>query len=366
MQFIDIKRQYKLHEEEINLAIQEVLESGQFILGTPVKKLEESLANYVGVKHCITASSGTDTLLLALMALGIQAGDEVITTPFTFISPPEMVALLGAKPVFVDIDPVTFNIDVEQIEAAITPRTKAIIPVSLFGQMPDFDKINALAERYGLAVIEDAAQSFGASQKGVMSCAAAKVGSTSFFPAKPFGCYGDGGALFTNDDDLGEKLRALMNHGMTRPRHHSHIGINGRLDTLQAAILNAKFPHFPAEVKARARLGARYTELLSDCCVTPVIQEGNTHVYAQYTIRVEDRAPIIESMQERNIPHAIHYTSCVHQQPAFAHLGYGPGSFPHAEQACKEVLCLPMHPWLTQDEQDQVIEAVHSASLALV
>lgn len=366
MQFIDIKRQYQLHKDEIDGAMQEVLDSGQFIMGEAVHKLEKDFAHYVGVKHCIAVSSGTDTLLIALMALGVGPGDEVITSPFTFISPPEIISLLGAKPVFVDIDPATFNIDVTQIEAAITEKTRALLPISLFGQMPNFTSINALAKRYDLPVIEDAAQSFGATQHGKRSCGATLMGSTSFFPAKPLGCYGDGGALFTDDDDLASTLRALMNHGAISRGEHHYIGINGRLDTLQAAVLNAKFPHFPAEVEARGALGARYTEMLSDCCITPCVEEGNTHVYAQYTIRVKDRDAVIASMNEHDVPYAIHYSRCAHQQPALAYLGYGPGSFPHAEEACREVISLPMHPWLREDEQDKVIEAVRAAQLARV
>lgn len=366
MQFIDLKKQYEIHKDAIDQAIHEVLDDGRYIRGPVVDKLEAELAEYVGVKHCIGVSSGTDSLLIALMALGVGPGDEVITTPFTWISPSEVIQMLGAKPVFVDIDPATFNIDVDQIEAAITPRTKAIMPVSLFGQMPDFKKINAIADKHGLAVIEDGAQSFGAEQNGVMSCSAALVGSTSFFPAKPLGCYGDGGALFTNDDSMADKMRAIMNHGVDGTRLHQYVGINGRLDAMQAAVIRAKLPHFPQEVKDRARIGARYTELLKDCCTTPAIQEGNTHVYAQYTLRVADREAVIEEMTKAGIPHAVHYRKAVFEQPVFAQLNVDANMFPETMKACQEVVSLPMHPWLTEEEQDRVVAAVQAAQLVNV
>lgn len=361
MEFIDLKKQYKLYKKEIDQAMHSVLDEGHYIMGKEIKQLETALANFVGVKHCIGASSGTDTLLMALMALDIGPGDEVITVSFTWISTVEVIALLGATPVLVDIEPETYNIDIAKLEAAITPRTKAIMPVSLFGQMPDYNKINAIAKKHNIPVIEDAAQSFGASQNGKKSCGVTLIGSTSFYPAKPFGCYGDGGALFTNDDELASKMRAIRVHGGEVRHHHTCVGINGRLDTLQAAILLAKFPHFPGEVQARQRIGERYNAQLQDVCVTPPTQKGNTHVYAQYTIRVPERNDVVKFLNEKGVPTAIHYPKCVHQQPAFAYLGYDSTQLPESEKAAKEVLSLPMHPWLTTEEQDTVIAAVKEA-----
>ena len=262
LQFIDLKHQFKAYQDEIESRLQKVLEHGQFIMGPEVAELEDVLAKYVGVRHCITVASGTVSLEIALRALGIGPGDEVITVPFTWISSAEVIGLVGAKPVFVDIDPGTYNIDVAVFQRAITPRTKAILPVSLFGQMPDYDRINSIASKHGLPVIEDAAQSFGATQRGRRSASVTTVGSTSFFPAKPLGCYGDGGALFTSEDALAEKMRAIRTHGGVKRHHHPFLGMNGRFDTLQAAVLLAKMPHFESEVEARGRIGARYTSLL--------------------------------------------------------------------------------------------------------
>ena len=364
MEFIDLNKQYQLHKNEINAAIHEVLEQGNFILGQQVKTLETTLAAYVGVKHCISVSSGTDSLQITLMAMGIAPGDEVITVPFTWISTAEVIALIGAKPVFVDIEPDTYNININQIEAAITPRTKAIMPVSLFGQMPDYQAINAIAAKYNLPVIEDGAQSFGATQKGKRSCGVTTVGSTSFYPAKPFGCYGDGGAIFTNDDFLAEKMRSIRVHGGEVRHYHPYLGMNGRFDTLQAAVLLAKFPHFPEEVKVRGEIGTGYSEGLKDCCVIPKIQQGNTHVYAQYTIRVPNRDQLAQSLKEQGVPTAIHYPKCIHEQPVFEYLGYKMGSFPIAEKASREVISLPMHPWLSSEDKKQVVRAVKQSLMA--
>jgi len=366
MQFIDIKKQYQLHKESIDKAIHEVLEQGNFIMGQQVQQLENILAEYVGVKHCIAVSSGTDSLQIALMALGIGPGDEVITVPFTFISTVEVIRLVGATPVFVDIEPDTYNIDSDQIESAITLKTKAIMPVSLFGQMPDFNAINKIATNHGIPIIEDGAQSFGATQHGRLSCGVTTIGSTSFFPAKPLGCYGDGGAIFTNDDPLANKIRAIRMHGSEKKYHHLYLGMNGRLDTIQAAILLAKFPHFSMEIKAREEIGARYSELLQECCVVPKVQEDNTHVYAQYTIRVPNRDQMIKELKSQGIPTGIYYPKCHHEQPAFANLGYHEGNFPVSEQASKEVMSLPMHPWLSNDDQNRVVDAVKKAVLACV
>lgn len=361
MDFIDLKTQYLKYKEEIDQAIAEVLDSGQFIMGKTVSTMEDSLAEVVGVKHCIGVSSGTDSLLLALMALGVTSGDEVITVPFTWISTAEVIELLGAKTVFIDIEPETYNLDINQLESAITSKTKAIIPVSLFGQMPNYEQINAIAARHGIPVIEDGAQSLGATQFGGNSCGVTTIGSTSFFPTKPLGCYGDGGALFTNDDELANMMRALRNHGAHRRHEHPYIGINGRLDAMQAAIIQAKLPHFNHEIHLREKVGQRYSELLEGVCDTPKVMEGNTHVYAQYTIRVNQRDEVQQKLKEKNIPTAIYYPKCIHEQPPFAKYGYKRGDFPVCEKAADEVLSLPMHPWLTEEEQQTVVEGVKEA-----
>ena len=355
--FIDLKSQYKALESDIKARINKVLEHGQYIMGPEVAELEEKLAAYVGVKHCISASSGTDTLMIAMMAIGIGAGDEVITTPFTFISTGEMIALLGAKPVFVDIDPRTYNIDPAKIEAAITPKTKAIMPVSLYGQCADFDAINAIANKHGLPVIEDAAQSFGATYKGRRSCGLSTIGSTSFFPSKPLGAYGDGGALFTNDDVLAKAMREIRAHGQEKRYYHSRIGINGRLDTIQAAVLLAKLERFDWEVEQRERIGAKYTELIDSSTeiVSPFIEVHNTSVYAQYTVRIKNREAVQQKLKDAGVPTAIHYPVPLHLQPAFAHLNQKIGNYQIAEFAANEVMSLPMHPELDNKMQSEIM-----------
>lgn len=360
MQFIDLQKQYRNYQHEIDSRMRAVLEHGIYIMGPEIAELEKTLADYVAVKHAISVASGTDSLEIALRALGIGPGDEVITTPFTWISSSEVIGLVGARPVFVDIASVDFNINVGLIEEAITPRTKAIIPVSLFGQMPDYTAITAIASKHGLTVIEDGAQSFGATQRGRRSCGVTRISSTSFFPAKPFGCYGDGGALFTDDDVLGEKMRAIRTHGGVKRHHHPYLGMNGRLDTLQAAVLLAKLPHFPSEVNARERIGERYTELLRGMCGVPEVMPGNTHVYAQYTIRVPDRERLGAALKSKGIPTAVYYPKCLHEQPVYAPLGYKIGAFPEAERASREVISLPMHPFLSIAEQDSVVEAIRT------
>jgi UDP-2-acetamido-2-deoxy-ribo-hexuluronate aminotransferase len=374
MHFIDLKAQYERIRDPLNARIQKVLEHGQYVLGPETVELERRLAEFVGAKHCIAASSGTDTLLIALMALDIGAGDEVITSPFTFIATGEMIALAGAKPVFVDIDRRTYNIDPAKIEAAITPKTKAIMPVSLYGQCADFDAINAVARKHRLPVIEDAAQSFGAYYKGKASCAVSEIGSTSFFPSKPLGAYGDGGALFTNDDQLAKLMAEIRVHGQDRRYHHPRLGINGRLDTLQAAILLAKMDIFEEEIAARARIGERYSAMISDAfrdvtderqqVTTPVIAAGCTSVYAQYTVEVADRAKVEQQMKSRGIPTAVHYPVPLHLQPVFADLKQGKGSFPLSEAAAERVISLPMHPYLTEEQQHSVVKALKESVLA--
>jgi UDP-2-acetamido-2-deoxy-ribo-hexuluronate aminotransferase len=358
MQFIDLKTQYEKYRAEIDTGLQCVLGHGQFIMGPEIDELEKALQRWVGVKHAITVASGTVSLEIALRALDVGRGDEVITVPFTWISSCEVIGLVGATPVFVDIDPITYNLDVAKIEAAITPRTRAILAVSLFGQMPDYDAINAIAARHNLTVIEDAAQSFGATSRGRQSCGVTRIASTSFFPAKPLGCYGDGGALFTSDDELNEKMRAIRTHGGLKRHHHTLLGMNGRFDTMQAAVLLAKLPHFAAEVAARNRIGARYTELLRKVCQVPEIAPGNTHVYAQYTIGVGNREALGSALKAEGIPTAVYYPKCLHEQPVFASLGCKWGDFPAAEKASHQVISLPMHPFLTESEQDQIVAAV--------
>ncbi|RMC94045.1 DegT/DnrJ/EryC1/StrS family aminotransferase [Aquitalea palustris] len=361
IQFIDLKAQYQHLKADIDARIHAVLDHGQYIMGPEVKEVEQQLAAYTGVKHAIGVCDGTKALLIALMALGVGRGDEVITTPFTFIATGEMIALLGATPVFVDIDPISYNLDPALLEAAITPRTRAIMPVSLYGQCADFSAINAIAEKHGIAVIEDGAQSFGASQHGKKSGNLSTIGCTSFFPSKPLGCYGDGGACFTNDDELAKKMREIRIHGQDRRYHHPVIGLNGRLDTIQAAVLLAKLPSFADEVAARERIGARYSAQLQDVARVPVIGAGNTHVYAQYTIEVDNREAVQKALQELGVPTAVHYPIPLHLQPAFAHLGQGEGSFPLAEAAGKRVMSLPMHPFLDDATQDAIVAAVKKA-----
>jgi UDP-2-acetamido-2-deoxy-ribo-hexuluronate aminotransferase len=361
MEFIDLKAQYRKYQAEIEAGIERVLEHGQFILGPEVAELEARLAAFVGVRHCLTVASGTDSLEIALRALEIGPGDEVITVPFTFIATAEVVLLVGAKPVFVDIEPKTFNLDVDRLEQAITPRTRAILPVSLFGQMPDYDRINAIAARHGLAVIEDAAQSFGATQRGRRSCGVTRVGSTSFYPAKPLGCYGDGGALFTDDDKLAETMKAIRVHGGVGRHEHPLVGMNGRFDTIQAAVLLAKLAHFPWELEQRSRLGAAYTRALRHVCGAPEVAPGNTHVYAQYTIRVPNRDAIATRLRAGGIPTGLYYPRCLHEQPVFASAGHRAGDFPVSEQAAREVLSLPMHPFLSEADQERVVAAVQAA-----
>ena len=368
--FIDLNRQQQRILPEIERRMAAVLRHGQYILGPEVAELEKKLAAYTESKHCITVSSGTDALLIALMALGIEPGDEVITTPFTFIATGEVIALLGATPVFVDIDPRTYNINPTLIEAAVSPRTRAIMPVSLYGQCAEFDSINAIADRFNatrtdaasrIHVIEDACQSFGATYKGRKSCALSHIGCTSFFPSKPLGCYGDGGACFTDDDTLAAKMRQVLNHGQDRRYHHPMIGINGRFDTLQAAILLAKFEIFQEVVDLRATIGAAYSNAFAARkadVVTPFIEEHNHSVYAQYTIQVADRDGLQQALQAKGIPTAVHYPVPLNLQPAFAGLDKPAGSFPVAEAVASRVMSLPMHPYLGESDMEKIVSAV--------
>jgi UDP-2-acetamido-2-deoxy-ribo-hexuluronate aminotransferase len=375
MQFIDLATQQRQAmadgrslRDAIDQRIAAVLNHGQYILGPEVAELERQLAAYVGVEHCIAVASGTDALLIALMALGVKAGDEVITTPFSFIATSETIALLGAVPVYVDIDPLTYNLDPALLEAAITPRTRAIIPVSLYGQPADFQAINPIAERHGLPVIEDGAQSFGAQHHGRRSGALSTIATTSFFPSKPLGGYGDGGACFSDDAELAERMRRISRHGQSRRYFHSDLGVNGRIDTLQAAILLAKLELFDGEVQARQRVAERYNRELQAVGIasTPSLAAGNTSVYAQYTVQVDDRPLVQERLQQAGVPTAVHYPTLLCQQPALAGCGErcssGCGS-PLAQRASERVLSLPMHPYLSDSDQDAVVAAL-AASLS--
>lgn len=371
MEFVDLKAQYRHIAERVDARIRRVLEHQRFILGPEVGELEQRLAARLGAKHCISCASGTDALLLALLALEIgsagggHSADEVITSPFTFFATGEMLTLAGARPVFVDIEPVACNLDPNKIEAAITPRTKAILPIGLYGQPADMDAINAIAARHGLAVIEDAAQSFGALYRGRHSGNLSTIGCTSFFPSKPLGCYGDGGACFTNDDALAAAMEQLRNHGQDGRYRHTRIGINGRLDTLQAAVLLAKLEVFDEELTARAGIADRYAALLKDSVPTPRLLPERTSAWAQYTIEVEDRASVESSLKAAGIPTAVHYPTPLHLQPVYAELardmGWTHGSFPVAEHAADRVLSLPMHPYLEPRQIEEVTEALKIA-----
>tara|TARA_B100001093_G_scaffold404246_1_gene392354 strand:+ start:1496 stop:2515 length:1020 start_codon:yes stop_codon:yes gene_type:complete len=339
------------------------MEHGQFILGPEVREVEEKLAQYTGSKHCVTVSSGTDSLLIALMALGVGVGDEVITVPYTWISTAEVIALLGAKPVFVDIRLDIWNMNEIEIESAITDKTKAIMPVSIYGQCSDMDSINAVAKKYNLPVIEDAAQSFGAAYKGKKSSNLSLIGCTSFFPSKPLGCYGDGGALFTNDDELAEKFRWIRVHGQEHKHHHPILGLNGRMDTIQAAILLEILEVFPEEVIKRQEIGERYTTNLSDLnwLETPKISKNNTSVYAQYTILSKDRDGIQSKLKENNIPSVSYYSVPLHLQPVFKNLNYKEKDFPVTEKVANQCLSLPMNPYLTTEDQLKIIREIQGS-----
>lgn len=361
MQFIDLKSQQARIRDSIDRRLAALLDHGQYILGPEVTEMEQSLAAYVGVAHCVSAASGTDALLLALMALDIGPGDEVITSPFSFIATAEVIALVGATPVFVDVDPVSYNLDPGRLEAAIGDRTRAIMPVSLFGLCADMDTINAIAARHRVPVIEDAAQSFGATYHDRRSCGLSLIGCTSFFPAKPLGCYGDGGACFTNDTDIALRLKELRNHGQDRQYHHPRIGINGRMDGMQAAVILAKMEIFDDEVAARARIGARYSELLQDsACVTPAIADGYTSVYAQYTLQVDNRDAVRKALQDAGIPSAVYYPITLDQQPALAGRSRISGDLGVAHALQEKVMSLPMHPYLDDATQDQVVAALRT------
>lgn len=364
--FVDLKAQYQVLKQEIDERIRNTLSHAMFILGPEVEESEAALSAYTGAKHTVTCASGTDALLMALLALGVGPGDEVITTCFSWISTAEVMPLVGAKPVFVDIEPDTYNIDVSKIKAVLSPRTKAIIPVSLFGQPADMDEINALAAEHGIAVIEDAAQSFGATYKGRKSCHLSSVGCTSFFPAKPLGCYGDGGAVFTDDDDLASVLRSIRVHGQAERCEHPRVGINGRMDTLQCAILLAKLKRFPWEIGERQRIAKRYDEAFgafSDVMITPVIRSDRTSAYAQYTLLVKEREKFRSLLKDKGVPTAVYYPIPMHLQPAYR-TGETP-CLPEAEKAAQGVVSIPMYADLGEERIAFIIEAVLDAARSI-
>ena len=358
MRFTDLEAQYQALKPTIDARIQRVLDHGQYIMGPEVRELEDRLQAYTGAKHCITVASGTEALLISLMALGIQPGDEIITTPFTFVATAEVIVLLGGRPVFVDIEPDTCNIDVTKIEAKITARTKAIMPVSLYGQVADMDEINAIAEKHYLSVIEDAAQSFGAKYKGRKSCNLSTFGCTSFFPSKPLGCYGDGGAIFTSDDDLAAACREIRVHGQSQRYVHTRLGVGGRMDTIQCAVVLAKLERFDWEIAQRQRLANRYGQRLAGYDMNPVvIRSDRSNVHAQYTIRVRDRNVMQKRLVDLGIPTAVHYPVPLNEQPAYRHFCC-PDCTPLAAKAAKEVMSLPMSADLSDADQDRVLEAL--------
>ncbi|MFG6486094.1 DegT/DnrJ/EryC1/StrS family aminotransferase [Roseateles sp. BYS78W] len=363
MDFIDLKSQYAALRDNINARIQKVLDHGQYILGPEVKEMEAALVAYSGAKHCISVASGTEALLICLMALDLKPGDEVITSPFTFAATAEMIVLAGGVPVFVDIQPDTANIDPTLIEAAITARTKAIMPVSLYGQVADMDAINAIAARHGLAVIEDAAQSFGASYNGKKSCNLSTFGCTSFFPSKPLGCYGDGGAIFTSDDQFAQACREIRTHGQSQRYLHTRIGVGGRMDTLQCAVVLGKLDRFEWEVRRRLALGEAYKQKLQ--AAIPGLQllavrEDRDCVWAQYTVFVDDREAVQARLKDAGVPTAVHYPRPLHHQPAYAKYGK-PEDCPHSVRAAQRVMSLPMSPDLTDEQQDEVVRALAQA-----
>ena len=363
MEFNDLKKQYTTYQEEIDAAIQSVIDSTSFINGEAIQLLENELATFTGVKHAIACSSGTDALLLSLMALNLKPGDEVICPAFSFIASASMLSFYHARPVFVDVSPIDFNIDISRIEEKITPRTKGIIAVSLFGQCADFNAINTIAKKHGLWVIEDGAQSFGANYFGGKSCSLTNIATTSFFPAKPLGCYGDGGAIFTNDDQLAEMMKMLRRHGQEKRYVHKYIGINGRMDTLQAAILRVKLKHFDTEIKNRQKAANLYSELLKDQVLLPEVVAGRGSVWAQYTIGVENRDELQKKLSEKGIPTTVHYPIILPKQEAFQDNILRDEDFEVATLLSETVLSLPMSGFITEEEvkfvSQSIIELIH-------
>lgn len=357
MDFTNLQSQYQLYKTQIDEEIQKVLDSSSYIAGESIARLERGLSEFCKAPYALACSSGTDAIILALLACGVGRDDEVITTPFTFIATAEAIAFLGAKPVFVDIFEDTYNLNYHFIEQSITPKTKAILPVSLYGQVCDLKPINEIAKAYNLTVIEDGAQSFGGKYHGEYSCSLSKLATTSFFPSKPLGCYGDGGAVFSNSEELALKVKSLLSHGQKKRYVHQYIGMNARIDSIQASILCVKLKHFKEEIAKRQEV-AKYYDAHLQGVITPKIQEGNESVYAQYSIRTSYRDELSAYLKERAIPTAVHYPMPLHLQEAFAYLGYKEGDFPVSERVSKEILSLPMSAFITQEEQKEVVEQV--------
>ena len=365
--FIDLKTQQKRIRASLEKRIHNVMDHGAYIMGPEISELEAALAKHVGVKHCVTCSSGTDALLMPLIAYGLGPGDVVFTTPFTFIATAEVVALLGATAVFVDIDPKTYNIDPQKLEEAIQKfqknksgkKAKGIIPVDLFGQTADYDFIEAIGKKHGLFVLQDAAQSFGATYKGKKAGASGDIGATSFFPAKPLGCYGDGGAIFSNDDTMTEKLRSIRVHGQGSDKYNNiRIGINGRLDSMQAAVLLAKLEIFEEEITLRNNVAQRYSARLKDHVVTPFVQKDCVSVWAQYSLLTDRRDEMLKKLKSNGVPTAVYYPKPLHMQDAFAGLGYKRGDFPVSERIADSIFSIPMHPYLGYEDQDYIVDAI--------
>lgn len=369
--FINLNAQYRAYKEEIDKAMENVLDSTQYIMGDDMNALQNELSAFCGARYTRVVSSGTDALLLSLMALDIKEGDEVITTPFTFIATAEMIALLGAKPVFVDIDEHTYNINPANLESAITPRTKAIIPVSLYGLCADMDSINSIANSHKIPVIEDGCQSFGAKYKKKFSCNLSTIGTTSFFPSKPLGCYGDGGAVFCNDENLDSKIGSLLNHGQTARYVHKYIGLNARLDSIQCAILRVKLKHFAKECKTREQKAQHYANNLKNL-ILPTIAQDYESVYAQYSVRLNPqiskngaRERVCERLNQKGVPTAVHYPIPLHLQESLRYLGYKEGDFPMSEKIAKEIFSLPFSAFLSQEEQDYIIQTLNDITDSL-
>lgn len=350
--FANLQYQHELYKDEIEEAILKVARNCNFIMGNEIQELEKSLEEFTGAKYAVSCSNGTDALLLAMMALGIKPGDEVITTPFTFIATAETIAFLGATPIFVDIDEKTYNINPDLIEEKITSKTKAIIPVSLYGQPADMNKINQIAKKYNIKVIIDGAQSFGSTYDGITDSALADISTTSFFPAKPLGCYGDGGAVFTNDEEIANKMKSLRLHGQSKRYHHKYIGMGGRLDTIQAAVLNVKLKYYPKDLAKRAEVASKYTKALENKSglTLPFVDKKATSAWAQYSIRVKNRDELQEKLKLAGIPTAVHYPMPLHLQECFTYLGYKKGDFPISEIVSNEIMSLPMNPYVTDEE----------------
>jgi len=358
--FANLQYQHELYKDEIENAILKVARNCNFIMGNEVQELEKSLEEFTGAKYAVSCSNGTDALLLAMMVLDIKPGDEVITTPFTFIATAEMIAFLSAIPVFVDIDEKTYNIDPNKIEEKITSKTKAIIPVSLYGQPADMDKVNQIAKKYNLKVIIDGAQSFGSTYDGITDSALADISTTSFFPAKPLGCYGDGGAAFTNDEEIANKMKSLRLHGQSKRYHHKYIGMGGRLDTIQAAVLNVKLKYYPKDLAKRAEVASKYTKALESKSglVLPFVDKKATSAWAQYSIRIKNRDEVQNRLKDAGIPTAIHYPMSLHLQECFKYLGYKKGDFPISEIVSEEIMSLPMNPYVSDIEIKYITENI--------